>query len=53
MSGLDDTESRLNLGNFDYHQSFAEPQPNLVFKFWHLKDLEDVDPFHIRVKLCD
>ena len=31
----------------DYHQSVAEQHPNLVLKFVHLKDLEDVYTFNI------
>ena len=46
MSGLADTESRLNLGNLEYHQSVAERHPKLVLKFAYLKDLEDVYPFN-------
>ena len=37
----------MNLGNIDYHQSVAEFHPDLVLKFAHLEDLEDVDLFNI------
>ena len=47
MYSLNDTGAGLNLVNLDYHQSVAERHPNLVLKFSHLKDLEDVDPFNI------
>ena len=47
MSGLSKTRYGLNLGNIEYHQSFAERHPNLVLKFGYLEDLDDVDPFNI------
>ena len=47
MFALYDTAARLGLGNLDYRQSVVERQPNLVFKFACLKDLDDVDPFNI------
>ena len=49
MSDLANTGARLNLVKFEYHQSFAERHPNLVFKFSCLKDLDDVDPLNISV----
>ena len=49
MSGLADTGSGLNLENHGYNQSVAERHPNLVLKFAHLKDPEDVDLFNISV----
>ena len=47
MSGLDDTGAGLNLVKIEYHQSVAESHPNLMLKFAHLKDMEDVDPLNI------
>ena len=47
MYGLADTGARLNLGNLEYFQSFAEHHPNLVLKFEYLKHLDDVDTFNI------
>ena len=47
MSGLYDTGAELNYGNIDYHHSVAESHPNLMLKFAHLKDMEDVDPLNI------
>ena len=46
MYGLADTGSGFNLGYIYYQQSVAERHPNLVLKFAHLKDMEDVDPFN-------
>ena len=47
MSGLANKVSGLNLINLEYHQSVLERHPNLVLKFDHLKDLDDVDPLNI------
>ena len=47
VSVLDDTGAVLNLVNIEYHLSFSEHQPNLVFKFEYLKDLDDVDSLNI------
>ena len=47
MSGLADTGYGLNLGNLEYHQSFAERHPDLVLKIEYLKYLGGVDPFNI------
>ena len=47
MFGLSNTGDRLNMGNMDYHQSFAERHPNLVLKFLYLKNLDVVAPFNI------
>ena len=47
MFGLDDTGYGLNPGNMDFHQSVALLHPNLVLKFPHLKDIDDVDPLDI------
>ena len=49
MSGLSITGAELNLVNIEYHQSFTYLHPNLGLKLAHLKDLDDVDPFNIRV----
>ena len=37
----------LNLVNIQYQQSVIERHPNLVLKFSHFKDLDDMDPFNI------
>ena len=47
MFGLSYTEAGLNEVNLDYYKSVAERHPNLVVKFPHLKDLDDVDTFNI------
>ena len=40
MFGWANTGSRLNDGNMDLHQFFAELHPNLVYKFTYLKYLD-------------
>ena len=47
MFELADPGSRSNLINMDYHQSVSERHTNLVFKFEHFKDLNNMDPFNI------
>ena len=47
MYGLADTGSGFNLGYIYYQQSVAERHPNLVLKFAHLKDMEEMYPFNI------
>ena len=37
----------MNLLSIEYHQSVAELHPNLVLNLAYLKDMDDVDPFHI------
>ena len=49
MFGWADTGDGFNLINMDFHQSFAEIQPNLVFKFSYLKETEDLYSFNIGV----
>ena len=47
MFGLVYKGAELDMGNLDYHQSVADRHPNLVLKFVHLNDLDNVDPFNI------
>ena len=46
MFGLANTGSGLNLVKMDYHKSVIERHPNLVQKFAHLKDMDDMDTFN-------
>ena len=47
MFGLYDTSAGLDLGSMYYHQSVSERQPNLIFIFAYLKDLDYVYLFNI------